>query len=302
MNWEKIGQIIVPRKDMFWNQTHAMMPTSDHVEGDVYRIYFSGRDSSNVSYIGAITIDITRPDRVLDITNDPVLSPGALGCFDDNGVTPSCMINLPDRKYLYYVGWKPRCTTRMGVVAGLAQSLDGGKTFSRVSRAPILRRTDKEPYSIMTAPCVIREGDKWRIWYVSGIEWVHPDLPRYNIKYAESANGIEWDQQAVVAIDSRDNLESALARPCVIKDGEIYRMWYSHKDAGQNYTIGYAESEDGISWERMDHNAGISRSESGWDSEMIEYGFVFEHKGVKYMLYNGNNYGANGAGLAILAE
>src|SRR5574341_2484043 len=76
---------------------------------------------------------------------------------------------------------------------------------------------------------------------------------------------------------SRDKRESALARPSVLRDGKTYRMWYSYKDAGADYTIGYAESPDGLTWTRLDHAAGISRSAEGWDSEMIEYGFVFAH-------------------------
>ena len=79
-------------------------------------------------------------------------------------------------------------------------------------------------------------------------------------------------------------------------------MWYSYKNSGGSYAIGYAESPDGFSWERMDHKAGIEKSLSGWDSEMIEYGSVFTFKQQKFMLYNGNNYGANGAGLAVLRE
>jgi hypothetical protein len=302
MRWEKIGRIIDPDPSLEWNRTHAMMPTPDHVSGDVFRIYFSGRDDRNVSHIGAVTVDITRPQRILERTAQPLLRPGELGCFDDNGVTPSCVVNADGRKLLYYVGWKPRSTTRMSVVAGLAESTDAGATFRRATRAPILHRTDKEPHSIMTAPFVLREEGRWRMWYVSGFEWGQPDPPRYNINPAESADGIHWEQRAHIAIDSRDERESALARPCVLREGGRYRMWYSYKDGGADYTIGYAESSDGLAWERMDQAAGISRSAQGWDSKMIEYGFVFAHRGRKYMLYNGNNYGANGAGLAVLDE
>ena len=302
MKWEKLGQILVPNTALFWNQTHAMLPTPDHIDGDIFRIYYSGRDSKNRSHIGSVTVNLMQPEKILDITEQPVLSPGQLGCFDDNGVSPSCIVNLSDRKLLYFIGWKPRCTTRMSVVAGLAQSVDGGKSFSRVSRAPILRRTDREPFGIMTAPWVIDDGNRFRMWYVSGLEWVHADLPRYNIKYAESSDGINWVQDAVVAIEARDDQETSLARPCVFKDGSVYRMWYSLKYGGKNYVMGYAESPDGLTWTRMDGLVGISRSQSGWDSEMIEYGAVFEHRQSKYMLFNGNGYGASGAGLAILHE
>lgn len=302
MKWEKLGKFISPDASLFWSRTHAMLPTADHIEDDIFRVYFSGRDQDNRSHIGAITVDITQPHKVLDITEQPLLSAGQLGCFDDNGVSPSCIVNLDDRKLLYYIGWKPRCTTRMSVVAGLAQSLDGGKTFTRVTRAPILKRTDSEPFGIMTAPWVLRDGDIFRMWYVSGLEWVHADLPRYNIKYAESVDGINWKQDAHVAIDSRDANETSLARPCVFKDEDCYRMWYSYKYGEQGYVMGYAESPNGIDWTRLDDRVGISRSATGWDSEMIEYGAVFQHRGIKYMLFNGNGYGASGAGIAILHE
>jgi predicted GH43/DUF377 family glycosyl hydrolase len=136
------------------------------------------------------------------------------------------------------------------------------------------------------------------MWYVSGIEWAHSELPRYNIKYAESEDGIHWDRRGVTCIAFKSREENALARPCVVKEDGIYRMWYSYK--GAHYRIGYAESTDGIHWERKDEEAGIDVSTTGWDSEMIEYAFVFEHKRKKYMLYNGNDYGREGIGLAIL--
>ena len=47
-------------------------------------------------------------------------------------------------------------------------------------------------------------------------------------------------------------------------------------------------------------NVGIDVSPYGWDSEMIEYPFIFEHKDRIYMLYNGNGFGKTGFGLAVL--
>jgi hypothetical protein len=75
-------------------------------------------------------------------------------------------------------------------------------------------------------------------------------------------------------------------------------MWFCAR--GQAYRIGYAESDDGVAWTRMDEAAGIDVSESGWDSDMIEYPFVFDHKGDRYLLYAGNGFGRTGFGLAIL--
>ena len=298
MKWVKKGLIFKPEGQFDWVITHAMCPIPERIGEDLYRIYFSGRDKLNRSLVGYVEIDINEPQNILYISEKPVLGLGALGCFDDNGVTPSWIVNHEGKKYLYYIGWNKGSTVRMGLVAGLAISQDGGKTFERVSKAPLLERTDMEPYSILTAPCVLIGNETWRMWYVSGVVWLTPDLPRYNIKYAASKDGIHWEQEGVVCIDFRSEDENNLGRPCVVKENGVYKMWYSYR--GESYRIGYAESKDGIDWERKDDEAGIDVSESGWDSEMIEYAYVFEHKGRKYMLYNGNGYGKTGFGYAIL--
>ena len=77
-------------------------------------------------------------------------------------------------------------------------------------------------------------------------------------------------------------------------------MWFSYRGKpGITYRIGYASSDDGIKWDLNIENAGIAISKTGWDSKMIEYPYVFLHKKQTYMLYNGNDFGKTGIGLAI---
>jgi hypothetical protein len=302
MKWKKIGRIIKPQKGLSWAQTHAMLPIPLHIEDNFYRIYFCGRDKSNRSLVGYAVIDIENPKNLIEYSEKPVFDLGNLGCFDDNGVSPSSIVRYKNELYLYYIGWKPRSTTRMGLMPGLAISRDEGLSFRRYSRAPILHLTDNEPISILTAPCVLYENNEFKMWYVSGIEWIHSDLPKYNIKYAESKDGKTWKQTNIVCIDNNSQEETSLARPWVIKEDGIYKMWFSYKRPPATYRCGYAESDDGKIWHRKDDEAGIGISDKGWDSEMVEYFSVFNHKGKKYMLYNGNEYGTTGAGLAILTE
>ncbi len=301
MKWIKKGLIIEPKTiNRDWMITFAMDPTVDHKYDDIFRIYFCGRNKQNQSLIGYADININKPSKILHTPTKPVLGLGELGCFDDNGVTASWIVNYDNKKYLYYIGWKPRSTTRFSLMTGLAISVDGGNTFNRVSRAPILNLTDKEPFTILTAPCVLKQKNIWKMWYVSCDGWIHADLPRYNIKYTESSDGIHWNQEGIVCIDYKSDNETALARPCVLYENGIYRMWYSYKNPAIGYRMGYAESHDGLKWKRMDELVGIDVSKSGWDCEMIEYPYVFNHKGKKYMVYNGNGYGAGGVGLAVL--
>ena len=130
--------------------------------------------------------------------------------------------------------------------------------------------------------------------------------PFYNIKYAESEDGINWKRKGIVCIDFTSDKE-AITAGFVLKEGDIYKMWYSYRkgsdyrtDRNQGYRIGYAESVDGLRWERKDNEVGIDVSLEGWDSEMIAYSYIYEHKGKKYMFYNGNDFGKSGFGYAVL--
>ena len=300
MKWSKKGLIIKPTGKLDWMVTHASIPFAENIDGDLYRIYFAGRDSRNRSQIGYIEVNINEPQKILYITEKPVLHLGSLGAFDDSGVMPSWIIRHDDTKYLYYTGWNQGVTVPFYLQVGLATSRDAGKTFERISKAPILDRNSHDPY-LSASPCILIENGVWRAWYTSCVRWeMENGKPKhyYHTRYAESKDGISWKREGIVCIDFKSKEEYAIARPCVLKENHVYKMWYSYR--GESYRIGYAESKDGIHWGRKDEEVGIDISQSGWDSEMICYAFVFVHRDRKYMLYNGNDYGKTGLGYAIL--
>lgn len=300
MKWIKKGLLIEPQQELTWFKSHAMLPTPYYLGGDLFRVFISGRDVKNRSQIGYVDIVVIGDElKVKNYGRKAVLSNGERGCFDDNGVTPSCIVTHKGEDYFYYIGWNSGTSTiRMSLVAGLAKGSAISSDFKRISRAPLLERTNIEPFTILTAPFVLKEDRLWRMWYVSCTKWESRDLPLYNIKYAESSDGVNWNRKGIVAIDFESKNETALARPCVIKIDGSYRMFFSYKDPAIGYRIGYAESSNGIDWRRISNKSGIDVSTSGWDSEMIEYGYVFQHKENYFMLYNGNNYGENGVGYA----
>lgn len=297
INFIKRGLIIKPQKNNFWSLTHAMIPTPESKGNGIFRIYFSGRNIKNQSHIGWADVDLKGPIKVIEYAKDPVLYPGELGCFDDNGVTPSCLIRLNEnKKALYFIGWNPGSTVRMHLFGGLALS-SNNKDFIRWSHAPIIERCKSDPY-LNTAPWVIRFKNEYRMYYVSGTEWIHKDLPRYNIKLALSKDGMNWTRNGHVCIDFKDQNENALARPFVIFEDNIWKMWFSFK--GKAYQLGYAESYNGIDWVRKDSFSGVSIGEDGdFDSEMIAYAAIVVYEGRHFMFYNGNNYGYDGIGLAV---
>jgi hypothetical protein len=299
--FRKLGLLIAPKPELWWMRSHAMVPTLDRLDEDHLRVYFSGRDERNRSYIGYAVLDLNyatnEPGRaIVDFSAEPVLSLGELGAFDDNGVSPSCVVNDGTARRLYYIGWNRGATVRMHLFGGLALSSDGGFSFRRWSRAPILERTDREPF-LNTAPYVVQTERGWRVYFVACIGWKTPDLPRYHIRSAESDDGLTFRREGHVCIDLSGPEENALARPMVLREGPVWRMWFASK--GDAYRLGYAESLDGLSWVRDDSYAGLSVSADGFDSEMVEYAAVTKHRDHYIMFYNGNDYGRGGIGLAI---
>lgn len=295
--WIKRGLIFSPGQNYDWLQTHAALPVVDQ-EGDFWRIYFSSRDKRGRAQIGFFEIDPNDITSIRRVSAEPVIGLGPLGAFDDSGVTTSWIVNYEGEKYHYYSGWSLGVTVPFYFYIGLAVSSDGGESYTRWSRAPVLERNEVDPY-LTASPCILREGDTWRMWYVSGTGWEVKDgkpRHRYHIKYAESTDGMHWKREGIVCIDYESEREYAIARPCVLKTDGNYKMWYSYR--GESYRLGYAESDDGIKWTRKDSEIGITVSDSGWDSEMIEYAYVFNHDGKQHMFYNGNGYGAAGIGLA----
>jgi hypothetical protein len=303
MRWAKQGLVVTPSEQAPWIGTHAALPVVvSNVDGR-HRIYFSSRDRHNRSHVGYVTVSLNQAADPPAFSRSPVLSPGALGTFDDAGVNSASWVEERGRCYLFYTGWSLGVSVPFYLHAGAAVSDDGGNSFRRLSEAPLLDRTSVDPY-LTASPWVLVENGLWRMWYVSGTGWdVRPRGPRhrYHIKYAESRDGLRWDRRGVVCIDYGAPGEYAFGRPCVVKDQDCYRMWYSHR--GANYRIGYAESADGIVWTRLDELIGLEPSASpGWDAEMMTYPVVADVAGRRYMLYNGNGYGRTGIGLAAQVQ
>jgi hypothetical protein len=144
------------------------------------------------------------------------------------------------------------------------------------------------------------------MWYVSGTRW-EKDSPAskprhyYTVKHAESDDGLAWRTNTGLCL-AYEQAEYAIARPVVFRLKQHYQMWFTFRGGENTYRLGSATSPDGRQWERQPMPIGIDVSPSGWDSKMICYGHPFMHDGRQYALYNGNDYGSTGVGLAVVSE
>jgi len=298
--WTKHGVLLTPTSQHFWLNTHAG-PSFVDTSTTPARLYVTGRDAQNHSHIGVF--ELRQSGIKLEVVLESgrvVFSPGELGTFDESGVSYPWLVHDAGRILMYYVGWTAGGLTRFQNFTGLAISTNDGTTFSRVGPIPILDRTDSEPYG--SGSCAVwREGALWNMIYTAFEAWTLADgtaRPTYRLKEATSTDGIHWHRSGRVIVDFASPEEHIIGKPMVLKDGTLTRLWYSHR--GASYRIGYAESVDGRIFRRMDDCVGIDVSTRGWDAEMIEYAYVFDLGGVRYMVYNGNGFGETGLGYAIL--
>ena len=296
--WVQRRLILEPPLQLPWVTSHAMGAVARPHGDERLELLFSPRDALGRSHIARAWFH-DLPGPVAEIEPEPVLGPGKVGAFDDSGTTASCLVASPGGLRLYYIGWNRGASVRFQTAIGCAESTDG-RRFERVSEGPVIGRSMANPY-IATSPWVLLDEGRWRMWYAAGVAW--SDIggrlePSYNIRHAESVDGLEWECRDEVCIDFADEAEYAIARPCVIKDGALYRMWFSYR--GERYRIGYAESDDGLSWQRQPHGPTLAPTGHGWEREMVEYPTVFDYRGARHLFYNGNGYGFTGIGHALL--
>jgi hypothetical protein len=313
MSWKRCGLIYSPgmQPQRAWSISHAQCPTPDLLEETRLRIYFGTRDGQNRTRPTFIDVDPNHPERIQYVHERPVLELGDLGCFDDAGVMPFCVLNVEDKKLLYYAGWNTSTTVPYRISIGLAVSEDGGESFRRMYPGPILDRALDEPHFCST-PFVVRDSNRWRMWYLSCRGWRvlkgRPE-PQYDVRSACSDDGIHWRRDGSIAIEF-ESPDEAIARPWILPGVKRWQMWYCHRsldgyrtDKESSYRIGYAESADnGETWTRLDPLGGLGSSDSDWDREMAAYPAVYEQRGRLHLLYNGNDFGRGGFGYAVCEE
>ncbi len=289
-----------------WAGSHAQVPTP-LLYDDKVRVFYADRFADGRSYTTYLDLDRRDLGRVIYVHKQPILPFGAPGTFDDDGVMPSFALREGGRVLLYYSGWNRGVTVPYRNSVGIAVSDDDGDTFRRLYEGPVLERCPQEPYIAVT-PSILKEGDLWRMWYISGVRWTEVEgkfEPVYVIKYASSLDGVTWNRPNHLCIPQRHENE-AFSHPTVIRDGGRYYMWYcfrdsaDYRDGAGAYRIGYAESDDGLAWTRLDDVDGLDVMPGGPASTMTCYPFVMAIDGRIIMFFNGNGFGRTGFGYAVL--
>jgi hypothetical protein len=315
MKWKKLGKIFDPTDYQLANNCieYAQSPQA-LVFDEFVRIYFSTREREPTGkYLSHVSfIDMTKNFReIINIAKCTVIELGGLGCFDEHGIFPFNILRDEDRVLAYTTGWNRKVSVSVDASIGMAISNDNGLTFQKIGEGPVLSASLHEPFLVGDA-FVALFGDTYHMWYIHGTKWVRftkneaPDRV-YKIAHATSNDSISWQREGRQIITDKLGVDECQALPTVIFFSDRYHMCFCYrrpdgfrKNRDRGYRIGYAFSDDLKTWIRNDDQAGIDVSEDGWDSDMLCYPCVFRCDDNIYLLYNGNEFGRFGFGIAKL--
>lgn len=317
MKWEKLGKIFDPTQHKLANncQFYAQSPQAI-VFDEFVRIYFSTRETEkNGKYLSHISfVDFDKDfKKILKVSTNTVIPLGSLGCFDEHGIFPLNVLKKGNKIFGYTCGINRRVSVSVESSIGLAISTDFGLTFEKYGDGPILTSSLYEPF-LVCDPFVANFNDIFHMWYAYGSRWIEDSLDNepqrvYKIVHAKSIDGISWEKEGRNIIAHKLNENECQALPTVIHFNNRYHMFFCYREATgfrkikeRGYRIGYAYSKDLVNWTRDDDNVGIEISKEGWDSDMMCYPHAFRCDEKIYLLYNGNEFGRLGFGLAVLED
>lgn len=119
-------------------------------------------------------------------------------------------------------------------------------------------------------PTVLKEGDEYRMWYTE------PGAYPWVMKHARSSDGLKWvvDEKPVME-ETQEWEHFVFNYPTVSKVGDVYLMWYISYMTDDKLTtaIGFAVSEDGITWYKHPGNPVLRPDPSrSWESHYVSCG------------------------------
>ncbi|MCD6415682.1 MAG: hypothetical protein J7M08_03165 [Planctomycetes bacterium] len=288
LRWEKheANPIYGPEKSGAWDTWTNGVSIVPCDGGKTYRMYYAGNEGEGIGFAEASVDD---PLTWKEHPASPVLRPRE-GSWEGPRINQPRVVAVSAEHWrMYYsASW----------MMGVAESFDGGVTWERCGDEPLIERggPDSPDGGGACVPMVLRVGERWMMWYTA-VQLNPEGHQNIHLCLATSADGVHWEKHPdnpVLGDDFSDGAPRSVTSRCYVRhDGGVFRMWYSF--AKPRYRILYAESLDGVEWERAPLAPVLGPSPApAWDDEIVEYPEVQIHGGELRLWFCGNGYGSVG--------
>lgn len=208
---------------------------------------------SAVAFGQVNTIPAATRDNGWIKVDKPVMGGPDVGtCFDAN------IISQGSSKYNLYFSWRPKRAI------ALSHSDDGvhWSSFDIVLQNDYTSGWEDD----LNRACVLYWNGQYHMWYTGQARGYS------KIGYAISDDGIHFSRvQKMPVMVPQYNYEGySVMNPYVLRDEErgVFRMWYACGETYEPNMIAYAESVDGIHWERSLLNPIFIKG-TGWEQDRI---------------------------------
>ncbi|MDB5037812.1 MAG: hypothetical protein JWQ35_1340 [Bacteriovoracaceae bacterium] len=298
--WQKKGLVFVASAQKPWMESHAYVPTPWRKDSQTIRVYVSFLDRDGRGRVGFVDVDADRPEVVLEYSKNPVIDLGSTDSFYADGVSPSSIVEVDGKLFLFFMGWKRGKYPPYQISTGLAVSVDRGETFEVIKDKPVMPLTPEDP-DLRSAAFVQHIHDHFYAWYVGGEGWEEINgkpVPKTNIRFMKSSNLLDWKNRGEDILKIDHSTIQGFARPWVYKKNNHWELWVGERSKQNTYRLVYFNSEDGLNWDGPNIPQGLEKSSSGWDSEMVAAPAVLEVNSHRILFYNGNQFGGTGFGVA----
>ncbi len=238
-----------------WDSVDVLNPSVVKVGGTYYNLY-SGFDGSSWH-----TGLATSSDGVAWQKQGVVLSPGP-GGWESGYIAANGSLASDGQQFLYWYQAGPRGHTRIG----LARSQDA-RTWVKHPR-PVLEAGAAGGWdeTAVGDPYVVRCGETFYLYYLGQNR---RGLQRLGL--ARSTDGIHWQKShrnPILDTGAPGEFdEIGLGEPAVFLNSERFYMLYTGRDHQENRRIGWAQSGDGVNWEKTP--ADLLAGSEPWNAAVV---------------------------------
>jgi hypothetical protein len=300
MQWKRIKKIFSLDSTSPLMHSHSSNPVPFFLDDHTVRVFFSARDIHHRSSVCYFDLDMQNLE-IQYVTTKPIASFNT-SMFYSHGISiGGIYLKLGGRRFLTFMGWHiPKNEHWMGYLGEMELSSDNQSVT--IHSKPWIAPDDLfDPLSVSYAD-IVYENEIYYAFYGSTQTWDWGNSEMlHTIHLAISKDGDHWEKKGIVIPYLKDKIQ-AFSRPTLLKIKNIWHMWFSYRGGnGDKYKIGHAISLDLTTWQLdLDHASLFAEINNPWECEMVEYPYVFKYNEEIYMMYNGNDYGKTGIGLAKL--